>query len=426
MPDVPAWPVFGMFSPRSAGWLRMLSGVSPCDRLPDDLAAIEIDRRDEPVGRLQDRDAVDGQAARVAPPQPRQERARAPVHRRRGPRRSGERVTLFGPRRARRIGRAAVARSEHFLEGTAGDTRDVADIREAGRRRGERRRRDADVVRRCVGGVRVRIVGAAGPVRAADGIAHVDRTEQTVHVAEDRGVVHPWPDLVARDLLDRLLAQRGREVDQVVRHVQRRARVGWRLGRERLRRARLLARHVGLRNRTLFDRPHRLPGRPIEHPEEALLARHGDRLDRAAVHGDVREHGRRRHVVVPERVMDELEVPLPLAGPQIDGNEAFGKQVVAGTVAAVEVGRRRLNRQIHEAEFLVGGDLGPHARVAVHGPRVVFPRVVAEFTGPRNRVERPEQLAGARVEGADQPLGVVVRADGRAFAERRADDDRCP
>src|SRR5258705_4553140 len=29
-PDVPACPVFGMFKPFSAGWLRMLSGVSPC------------------------------------------------------------------------------------------------------------------------------------------------------------------------------------------------------------------------------------------------------------------------------------------------------------------------------------------------------------------------------------------------------------
>src|SRR2546427_12690384 len=29
-PEVPGWPVFGMFRPLSAGWLRMLSGVSPC------------------------------------------------------------------------------------------------------------------------------------------------------------------------------------------------------------------------------------------------------------------------------------------------------------------------------------------------------------------------------------------------------------
>src|SRR5262245_42385074 len=29
-PTLPACPVFGMVSPRSAGWLRTLSGVSPC------------------------------------------------------------------------------------------------------------------------------------------------------------------------------------------------------------------------------------------------------------------------------------------------------------------------------------------------------------------------------------------------------------
>src|SRR5579871_313971 len=29
-PEVPAWPVFGIVLPRSAGWLRTASGVSPC------------------------------------------------------------------------------------------------------------------------------------------------------------------------------------------------------------------------------------------------------------------------------------------------------------------------------------------------------------------------------------------------------------
>src|SRR5712692_2751820 len=29
-PDIPGWPVFGMFRPASRGWVRMLSGVSPC------------------------------------------------------------------------------------------------------------------------------------------------------------------------------------------------------------------------------------------------------------------------------------------------------------------------------------------------------------------------------------------------------------
>ena len=60
-----------------------------------------------------------------------------------------------------------------------------------------------------------------------------------------------------------------------------------RLGRERLRRRRLLAGDVGLRHRTLLDRPHRLAGNAVEDVEERLLARHRHGLDRLAVDVDV-------------------------------------------------------------------------------------------------------------------------------------------
>ena len=79
--------------------------------------------------------------------------------------------------------------------------------------------------------------------------------------------------------------------------------------------------------------------------------------------------------------MHELEMPLARAGLQIDADEAFGEEIVAGPVAAVEVGRWRLDRQIDEAELFVDGDLRPHADVAVGGPRLVLPRVVAELAG---------------------------------------------
>ena len=78
-------------------------------------------------------------------------------------------------------------------------------------------------------------------------------------------------------------------------------------------------------------------------------------------------------------------------------------------MAAVEVRRRRFHRQVDEAELFVDADLRPDAGVAVDRPRVVLPGVVAELAGTRNRVERPEQLAGAHVERAHQALGVVVR-----------------
>src|SRR5262249_7642797 len=66
---------------------------------------------------------------------------------------------------------------------------------------------------------------------------------------------------------------------------------------------------------------------------------------------------------------------------------------------------------------------GPDTGVAVDRPRLVLPRVVAELAGTGNRVEGPEQLAGLDVEGADQPLRVVVRLHRHPLFERGADDD---
>jgi hypothetical protein len=95
--------------------------------------------------------------------------------------------------------------------------------------------------------------------------------------------------------------------------------------------------------------------------------------------------------------MHELEVPLPLTGLEIDRDETFSEQVVAGPVSAVVVRRRRFHGQIHEAEVLVHAGLRPDADVAVDCPRVVLPRFGAELPGSRDRVERPEELPGARI-----------------------------
>ena len=78
-------------------------------------------------------------------------------------------------------------------------------------------------------------------------------------------------------------------------------------------------------------------------------------------------------------MVHELEVPLALAGLQIDADEALGEQVVARPMAAVVVGRRRFDRQVDEPQLFVHRDLRPDADVAVDGPGLVLPRVVAEL-----------------------------------------------
>ncbi len=165
-----------------------------------------------------------------------------------------------------------------------------------------------------------------------------------------------------------------------------------------------------------------LAGDAVEDVDVALLARLGHRLDRAAVDADVGQDRRRRDVVVPERVVDELEVPLPLAGTQIDADQRFAEEVVAGAVAAIEVVGRGLHRQVGQAEVLVDGDLRPDAGVAVLLGRAAQPRVVPELARFRDRVEDPQALAGADVERADVALVVPVRLGREPLAERGADE----
>ena len=121
--------------------------------------------------------------------------------------------------------------------------------------------------------------------------------------------------------------------------------------------------------------------------------------------------------------MDILVVPLALSRLEIDRDQRFGKQVVAGPMPAVEIRGRRFDRQVREAEVFVDRDLRPHTRVAIHRPRVVLPCLAAQFARARNGVEGPQQLSRASVERPDQTLRVVVRRNRLTFAERRADDD---
>src|SRR3954454_23738780 len=99
-------------------------------------------------------------------------------------------------------------------------------------------------------------------------------------------------------------------------------------------------------------------------------------------------------------------MPLAHARLQIDGDDRFGKEIVAGPVAAVFIDGRCLNRQVDEAGLRVGGDLRSYADVAGPLPRPVFPGVVAELARAGDRVESPQLLPCANVEGTHESLRI--------------------
>ena len=97
------------------------------------------------------------------------------------------------------------------------------------------------------------------------------------------------------------------------------------------------SRDIGLGNRRLGDRPHRLAIGAVEHVGKSNLAHLDHGFDRPSIDVDIEQDGMRRHVVVPDVMVDELLVPDHLAGLDIQADQRIGIKVGAGTMSAVPV-----------------------------------------------------------------------------------------
>ena len=139
------------------------------------------------------------------------------------------------------------------------------------------------------------------------------------------------------------------------------------------------------------------------------LPRVHQHLARTSLIRDVREHGRRGAVVVPQIVMDLLEVPLVGAGLQVERDDRHGEQIVAAALCAVVVRTGVASRDVNHPEVGIDRRMRPNRRAAVL-PGIAFPRVVAKLARTRNRPELPDFLAGLRVVGAELPADARLAA----------------
>ena len=170
------------------------------------------------------------------------------------------------------------------------------------------------------------------------------------------------------------------------------------------------------------------PRGAVEDVGERGLRHLRQRLDGLAVHHDVHDVRGGADVVVPDAVVDGLEVPDTLAGLDVEADDALGVDVVAEALAAVVVVRRRRQRDVDVAEFLVGGEHGPGVGVALHAPGFVLPGLGERLALLRDGVEAPLELAGADVVRPDVARRVFVLRDEvedlRPHDDRVADHDR--
>ena len=143
----------------------------------------------------------------------------------------------------------------------------------------------------------------------------------------------------------------------------------------------------------LLDRPDGFAGHPIEDVSKALFRKLRDRFDRSAVHRDVGEYRRCAEVIIPEPMVNGLEVPDTFPGSRVEADEAFAKKIVAWTLAAPVVARGRGDGQIDVPK------LGPVIQARTSTTRQNRSNLVT-FTA-RARFESPSGLVS---------LSLVVRS----------------
>ncbi len=199
-------------------------------------------------------------------------------------------------------------------------------------------------------------------------------------------------------------------------HVERR-----RFRQEGLRLRGLLSRHVRLRHRALFYRPHRTAVAAIEDVREALLRQLHDDRDPLSVDGDIEQDRMCRHVVVPDVVMNQLLVPHLLARARFHRDERVAIEVVTGAMATVDIVGWRLDRQVDQTELRVGRERSPQTSVPGVVGRPILPGLVTRLALARDSVEGPAFSAGADVEGHHVGLRIGLVHAG-TDQHRRTDD----
>ena len=117
-----------------------------------------------------------------------------------------------------------------------------------------------------------------------------------------------------------------------------------------------------------------------------------------------------------------------MSGLDVERDHAFGEQVVAEAMRAVEIRGGRVGRQIQQAELFVGAHDRPHGDLARVSFEPSCQRVAAELALLRNGVKGPAQLAGAGIEARESTRESAPCLDQRRDRRRRdheiAHDDR--
>ena len=228
-------------------------------------------------------------------------------------------------------------------------------------------------------------------------------------------------DALVPQILDHALAGHsiGRvEVTEVLQREALRAQLD---GAERLCLRCAFTRDVAGWHVALFDGEQGLAGVSMQHEQHAGLGRLQDRGYVLAAATDRGEGGGRCIVVVPEIMVDGLEMPCDLAGRGLERDDRVRVAVVARPQAAEVVRARARSRREDEAALRVGHHDRPDiCRTGARGTPILPARMGGILCVLRNRIPAPGKLPGTDVEGTHF---AARRRDAAVVGDRGTGDD---
>src|SRR5205085_253498 len=120
-------------------------------------------------------------------------------------------------------------------------------------------------------------------------------------------------------------------------------------------------------------------------------------LARLAIDDGVEEQGRARRVVVPDVVVNFLEMPGVFAGLSVQGDDGSAEEVVAFAHRAVVIRSAIADREVDEPELRIERRRVPDRRAAMQIMVSAGRPCVATYLGRRRkRIPPPQDLSGLR------------------------------
>src|ERR1041385_9188055 len=119
-------------------------------------------------------------------------------------------------------------------------------------------------------------------------------------------------------------------------------------------------------------------------------------------------------------MMDELEMPDPLAGFSLNANETVAEEIVPEPVPAIHITRGRSQREVDVAKFFIGAQIRPCIGGTCVLPRAVLPGLDSKVAFLWNNFKGPSELTGFDVVAAD--VAARIFYGGRISGNRRADN----